>query len=303
MERTQANERVAIAMMLLLLITALFLVYFLYVRPERAYRQAVAEAQERHYQQLLDERAIEQKRRRNDIEQANDEHHRRLFEANRLHVQNQIIDNCLSTIKHETMFFPGRIRQLVAQGIEGGQIDMPTLSETVGYYKELFTLLSAQARDQAASVGFRRSRCRVNEVLKALPPSYNVALTIHDETDNQAFWADADLVQLLLQQLISYERECLKDVESKELSFFAANSGDFIRMGIVNPSIAMTDEELHQLFMSHVAPVPLLIVRQIIREHDTLMGHPGCRIEASSQADGHVIWFTLPVANALSETN
>ena len=35
------------------------------------------------------------------------------FEENRLYVMNQILDNSLSTIKHETMYYPARTRQMV----------------------------------------------------------------------------------------------------------------------------------------------------------------------------------------------
>ncbi len=303
MERTQANERVVIVLMLLLLMTSLVLVYFLYVRPKRAFRRAEVEAQKRHYQQLLTEREAEQQRSRSDIEQANDEHHRRLFEANRLHVQNQIIDNCLSAIKHETMYFPGRIRQLAAQGRDSGQVDIETLAETVSYYKELFTLLSAQARDQVASAGFRRGRCRLSETLAALPSSYTAALQVHDETGDSTFLGDADLIQLLLQQLITYERESYELTGPHPLTLFATTDSGFVRIGIANPAVALSDEELHHLFMSHVAPTSLLIARQIIREHDSLMGHPGCRIEASAFDGGHALWFTLPMTTTHSENN
>ena len=37
-----------------------------------------------------------------------------------------------------------------------------------------------------------------------------------------------------------------------------------------------------------------LVAKQIIREHDTFLGHPGCRIEAEASEGGHVLWCTLP---------
>ena len=36
-----------------------------------------------------------------------------------------------------------------------------------------------------------------------------------------------------------------------------------------------------------------VLCRQIIREHDEAFGHPGCRINAESEPDGIVIWFTV----------
>ena len=45
----------------------------------------------------------------NDIEIAQDEAHRASWEDSVLHVQNMVLDNCLSAIKHETIYYPNRI--------------------------------------------------------------------------------------------------------------------------------------------------------------------------------------------------
>ena len=44
-----------------------------------------------------------------DIEVAQDEARRAQREENLLHVQNMVLDNCLSTIKHETIYYPNKI--------------------------------------------------------------------------------------------------------------------------------------------------------------------------------------------------
>jgi hypothetical protein len=61
-------------------------------------------------------------------------------------VSNSVLDNCLSTLKHETMYYPSRIRQLIDQG------NMESVSEVVGYYRELYNLLSQQAMSQVERV-------------------------------------------------------------------------------------------------------------------------------------------------------
>lgn len=72
-----------------------------------------------------------------------DEIHRVKYENDKLHVSNQVLDNCLSTLKHETMYYPSRIRQLIETDSE----DVQSLQELVDYYKALYTMLSAQAMD------------------------------------------------------------------------------------------------------------------------------------------------------------
>lgn len=47
------------------------------------------------------------------IEMAEDDLHRAEYENDKLHIANSVLDNCLSTLKHETMYYPSRIRQLI----------------------------------------------------------------------------------------------------------------------------------------------------------------------------------------------
>ncbi len=47
-----------------------------------------------------------------DIESAHEEARRASWEDSMLHVQNMVLDNCLSTIKHETLYYPNKIKQI-----------------------------------------------------------------------------------------------------------------------------------------------------------------------------------------------
>ncbi len=78
------------------------------------------------------------------IELATDELHRMEYENDKLHISNSVLDNCLSTVKHETMYYPSRIRQLIDLQPE----DLASLRELVDYYHSLYTMLSAQAMEQ-----------------------------------------------------------------------------------------------------------------------------------------------------------
>ncbi len=80
----------------------------------------------------------------NSIELAEDDLRRLQLDLYQLHVSNSVLDNCLSTLKHETMYYPARIRQLV----DADEPSLPALAEVVDYYKELYHLLSLQAVDQ-----------------------------------------------------------------------------------------------------------------------------------------------------------
>ena len=74
------------------------------------------------------------------------------LEDSKLHVANSVLDNCLSALKHETMYYPSHIRQLVDKG------DIGSLSEVTLYYRELYGMLSAQAMRQVEQVKMHVSR-------------------------------------------------------------------------------------------------------------------------------------------------
>ncbi len=80
----------------------------------------------------------------NSIELAEDNQRRLQMDLDQLHVANSVLDNCLSALKHETMYYPARIRQLV----DADERNLPALAEVVDYYRELYHLLSLQAVEQ-----------------------------------------------------------------------------------------------------------------------------------------------------------
>ena len=128
MQQTRSNRMIAVAMLILILLAILPAYYFFHLRP-RLNARFSAERQQREQLELL-----------------RDEQRRAELELSNLHVSNSVLDNCLSTLKHETMYYPSRIRQIVAQE------DMESVGEVVNYYRELYTLLSQQAMSQVERV-------------------------------------------------------------------------------------------------------------------------------------------------------
>ena len=61
----------------------------------------------------------------------------------RLYVSNNVLDNCLSSLKHETMYYPSRLKQLVADG--DNEENVRSLGEITRYYQMLYTTLISQA--------------------------------------------------------------------------------------------------------------------------------------------------------------
>ena len=89
-----------------------------------------------------------------DIESAHEETQRASWEDSMLHVQNMVLDNCLSTIKHETIYYPNKIKQIIgrlnAQNLSEKEEKeaVETMTELIEYYKGIFTILSSCASRQ-----------------------------------------------------------------------------------------------------------------------------------------------------------
>ena len=101
-----------------------------------------------------------------DIESAHEETQRASWEDSMLHVQNMVLDNCLSTIKHETIYYPNKIKQIIgrlnAQNLSEKEEKeaVETMTELIEYYKGIFTILSSCASRQLEEVTFRRTTIR-----------------------------------------------------------------------------------------------------------------------------------------------
>ncbi len=143
MQQSQSNKRIAVILLIGILLLIIPAYYMLYYR-HRLY------SRHRREQMQLD-----------NIEMADDELRRTELEDNKLHVVNAVLDNCLSTLKHETMYYPSRIRQLVDQG------DIASLGEVTHYYRELYGILSEQAMRQVEQVKLhiRKTDCYGQQVL------------------------------------------------------------------------------------------------------------------------------------------
>ena len=76
------------------------------------------------------------------LQSAYEQLNRITFELDRVHIQNQILDNSLSTIKHETMYYPSRILQMLNQD----RTDLDEVRQVSQYYNEIYTILLEQAQ-------------------------------------------------------------------------------------------------------------------------------------------------------------
>ena len=249
-----------------------------------------------------------------DIEEAQDEARRASHEESVLHVQNLVLDNCLSTIKHETIYYPHKIKQLIgklrtaALSAEEERDTVATIGELIAYYKGMFTLLSQCASRQLEAVTFRRSRVSVDALVlyaqkyaaKATKAA-KVSVMWKMEFVDACVVGDEIQLRCLLENLID---EALSVPQSGEIELRASVQGDFVRFDFTDRRRTLEREALNQLFYPSLARmsagargqlhgVEYLMCKQIIREHDEYAGRRGCRINAEPAAGGgFTVYFT-----------
>ncbi|MCD7925223.1 MAG: DUF5113 domain-containing protein [Bacteroides sp.] len=250
-----------------------------------------------------------------DIESALDDARRAIREENQLHVQNLVLDNCLSTIKHETIYYPNKIKQIIdklnaRQLGENEEAQVETISELISYYKDIFTLLSSCAARQLEEITFRRGTVRArdladyaNRYIKRAGKRLPHRVELKTEVEEVAMLGDVIQLKFMLENLIdealSYEADGLL-----VLHFY--KEGDFVRFDFRDTRREKSQEELNQLFYPHLSRMrqgqegvlkgtEYLICKQVIRDHDEFAGRRGCRINAQPAADGgFIVWFTIP---------
>jgi signal transduction histidine kinase len=189
-----------------------------------------------------------------------DELRRVRFENDRLHVSNSVLDNCLSTLKHETMYYPSRIRQL----IEASPDDVASLKELVDYYKSIYLMLSAQAMEQVETnlkcdAALKDYLFRlIQETVKDLAKAHGIAIT--------------------------QVKQVIKTVHT------AYATCQFVFSGL-----KYDDSLHHRLFTPLTVDMRFLVCRQIVREMGETTNLRGCGIQAKPSDDGFlVIEVVLP---------
>ena len=251
-----------------------------------------------------------------DIESAHEETRRASWEDSMLHVQNMVLDNCLSTIKHETIYYPNKIKQIVgrlnAQNLSETEEReaVETMTELIEYYKGIFTILSSCASRQLEEVTFRRTVIPVQELLgaagkyfKKLMKNRPERIELEIEPIEAKVIGDVNQLRFLLENLID---EALTVREDGVIRLQARKDNEYIRFLFTDTRREKSVEELNQLFYPNLARMTsgekgelrgteYLVCKQIIRDHDEFAGRRGCRINAEpAEGGGFTVYFTIP---------
>lgn len=250
------------------------------------------------------------------IEQRQEECVRIESEQQQIHVRNQIMDNCLSALKHETMYYPNRIKQIVdtVLAADNTYIDHTLVSdidELLSYYKEIFTILSACAGKQVEKVLFRRTSMSASEIAKMAESSfrrqsrksYSGGAFKAIGTQSLNVQCDKIFLQILIDNILSLHFE---HASRGDILFDCTTADGFAQFTFTDTAYKYENGELPLLFYvdnvrydalnDRLLGSQYLICRQIIREHDAHSSHRGCRIYVENiEQGGSRFVFTLPM--------
>ncbi|NDV65891.1 DUF5113 domain-containing protein [Bacteroides sp. 224] len=253
-----------------------------------------------------------------DIESAYEDTHRASWEDSMLHVQNMVLDNCLSTIKHETIYYPNKIKQIIDKLNSGNQSreeednNIETITELIEYYKGIFTILSSCASRQLEEVTFRRTNIPVSVLLKYAEKYFSKinkgnknqrSLKIDEVPPEWVVVGDLNQLNFLFENLID---ESLSVPLPGELQIKAYVKEEFVYFLFTDSRRNKDVEELNQLFYPNLNRMTsgekgelrgteYLVCKQIIRDHDEYASRRGCRINAEPAPDGgFTVYFTIP---------
>lgn len=234
-------------------------------------------------QQMLSSQAAKLQETESSEQEAEERLQRYRFEHDRLYVMNQILDNSLSTIKHETMYFPSRIKQMADDMLRAG-IDGETLHnllDLVAYYRHIYMLLCEQAQRQTDQSSLRMQPVAVRDLFAYASQVHHVE---YQPTD-ALIRGDEMLLQFFLDQLLAVVPP------DAVLSAERRDSMTYIICNVRGQALDACRADA--LFSPHTDRLEYLVMRQIVREHDAACGHPGLRLVAENTDAGYRIAFSL----------
>ena len=190
-----------------------------------------------------------------DLSIANDEVRRLQAEEASLHISNSVTDNSLSSLKHETMYYPDRIRILADKAQRDGDT-LEALRETVEYYREIYSMLSRQAASG----------------LRPLPVS---PLRIGE---------DEGLMVIANKEMLAYMYEILRKQASGDPTINISKADD--DYVVISAILGHLETDVAELFIPSVRNIPFLLCRQIVSDLSERTNRRRCGITAKLNSDG-----------------
>ncbi len=210
-----------------------------------------------------------------DMELAGDELRRLEYETNNLYVANSVLDNCLSALKHETMYYPSRIKAL----LPGGDANLKMMADLLVYYRDIYATLSLQAT-RLATVRLHLEPVPLAEVADCR------ACGIYVLGDKILL----DYMFGVLQRMKGYGGMSVGEIPEAE---------GYLSVKVLIKG--MTEGDVGRMFFPALANVPFLLCRQVVRDVSEATGCWRSGMSARYAGDGAIVEIVLPRYVKLTE--
>ena len=239
MERTENTNNIAVGVLILLFLVLVAVFWWFYVRDVLHNRKSIVRVCREKEEEIV----------------------RMKRERDRLYVSNNVIDNTLSALKHETMYFPSRIAQdnnKVMASEEFDEQGVKELSETVGYYRNLYSMLCTQCTRNASEITYPMFPFAVTEL----------KLDFADDVKKVDVIANKQLMDYLVLLL---KRKNNRETPSADVLLTGGANPErkYITLAIDCYNVRMQKSDAEALFSLTTSDVDYLIMRQILRENGT----------------------------------
>lgn len=283
MEQGEMWANITMLIVLLLILSLIPIFWFFYLRHVVRYRNTLAQ----HVDELNDAISITQ------------------AEHSRLHVLNNIIDNQLSIVKHETMYYPARILQMVSGDKTDGTADLSQPLAAISYYRDLYAMLTTQVLSGSVDAyQFTIRKCPLLEAFPGIMPSTSAsAATEGAEQSLQTWESPEEQVTLLVNpELITLLRLLLKRHNGGQPPSYHLLH---ITKGYAHIEVSMPHAPAplagaaSSLFTPSTPDADFLVMRQILRETGAATNRYACGIKAATtntEGSHLTITFSLPIS-------
>ncbi len=209
-----------------------------------------------------------------------DENRKLSFESDRLYISNNILENCLSAIKHETMYYPSKILNCISNNdnsLDTKNELINQINDLLVYYKELYTILCEQLHRQSNGISIQ---------CKPVDMSYYLS------EKQITLWGDKSLYDYLFILLKRKNNGIAPSCKIKSICT------PYVQLEIIMDYMAVSSNKHSNIFVPHIDNIPFLVCRQIIREISDATNLCGCGITASVKDNNKLsVVLTLPYYN------
>lgn len=147
----------------------------------------------------------------------------------------------MSTIKHETIYYPNKIKQIIDKlnnepVRENERRQIETVSELISYYKDIFTILSSCAARQLEEITFKRSIVKAQDLadyaeryMKRVGKRFFCKVELKIKVENVSMLGDMIQLKYMLENLID---EALSYEVDGRLYLHIYKDTDFVRFDL-----------------------------------------------------------------------